>query len=36
MQLDLFSEPENERHRKLMEATDRRNKKFGGNAIRFS
>lgn len=36
MQLDLFSEPENERHRKLMEATDRRNKKFGDNTIRFS
>ncbi len=35
MQLDLFSEPEDERHRKLMQITDAINKKFGDDTIGF-
>lgn len=36
MQLDLFSEPDDERHRKLMEVADKINKKFGDNTIKFN
>ena len=35
MQLDLFSEPEDQRHRKLMQITDAINKKFGDDTINF-
>lgn len=35
MQLDLFSEPQDERHRKLMQITDALNKKFGDDTINF-
>ncbi len=35
MQLDLFSEPEDQRHRKLMQITDALNKKFGDDTINF-
>ena len=35
MQLDLFSEPEDERHRKLMQITDALNKKYGDDTINF-
>lgn len=33
MQLDLFSEPEDERHRKLMKVTDALNKRFGDDTV---
>lgn len=36
MQLDLFSEADDERHRKLMEVADQINKKFGDDTIKFS
>lgn len=35
MQLDLFSEPEDERHRKLMRIADAINQKFGDDTINF-
>lgn len=35
MQLDLFSEPEDERHRKLMKVADSLNKKFGDDTVGF-
>lgn len=35
MQLDLFSEPEDERHRRLMQVADTLNQKFGDNTISF-
>lgn len=35
MQLDLFSEPEDERHRKLMRIADAINKKFGDDTVNF-
>ena len=35
LQLDLFTEPEDERHRKLMQLTDNLNKRFGDNTINF-
>ena len=36
MQLDLFSEPDDARHRKLMEIADAINKKFGDDTVTFS
>ena len=35
VQLDLFNEPDDERHRKLMKVADELNRKFGGNNINF-
>ena len=35
VQLDLFNERDDERHRKLMQVTDELNRKFGGNNINF-
>lgn len=35
MQLDLFNERDDERHRKLMQVADELNRKFGGNNINF-
>lgn len=36
MQLDLFSEPDDARHRKLMEIADAINRKFGDDTVGFS
>ena len=35
VQLDLFNERDDERHRKLMQVADELNRKFGGNNINF-
>ena len=35
VQLDLFNEQDDERHRKLMQVADELNRKFGGNNINF-
>lgn len=35
LQLDLFTEPEDERHRKLMKVADEINKKFGDDTVNF-
>ncbi|MBO4599370.1 MAG: Y-family DNA polymerase [Bacteroidales bacterium] len=35
MQLDLFSEPDDARHRKLMQVADGLNKKFGNDTVSF-
>ena len=35
VQLDLFNERDDERHRKLMQVTDELSRKFGGNNINF-
>ena len=35
MQLDLFTEPQDERRRKLMQVADALNKRFGDDTISF-
>ena len=35
MQLDLFTEPQDERRRKLMQVADELNKRFGDDTISF-
>jgi DNA polymerase V len=35
MQLDLFTEPNDERHRKLMHVADQLNRKYGDNTVSF-
>jgi DNA polymerase V len=35
MQLDLFTEPTDQRHRRLMQVTDKLNNKFGDNTVNF-
>ena len=36
MQLDLFNEPADQRHRKLMQIADQLNKRFGDNTVFFN